>query len=111
MHMTSATDPIRTLNDHLRQHHCGGTIVITRGVQALGSETIQAIDQALAAFNQFDQSNDPHGEHDFGSVQVRGVTVLFKIDYYDLGLRYHSPDPADPSVTHRVMTIMLAEEY
>ncbi len=37
--------------------------------------------------------------------------IFFKIDYFDKALAYHSPDPADPSVTERVITIMLAEEY
>jgi hypothetical protein len=37
--------------------------------------------------------------------------IFFKIDYYDRTLTAHSPDPADPAVTRRVITVMLASEY
>ncbi|MFZ1952935.1 MAG: DUF3768 domain-containing protein [Pseudolabrys sp.] len=57
------------------------------------------------------QANDPHHEHDFGSFDADGQTIFFKIDYYDRALMFHSPDPANPSVTQRIMTIMLAHEY
>ena len=44
-------------------------------------------------------------------MRTDGQRVFFKIDYFDESLSYHSLDPADPSVTKRVITIMLAEEY
>ncbi|MGZ5042816.1 MAG: DUF3768 domain-containing protein, partial [Usitatibacter sp.] len=50
-------------------------------------------------------------EHDFGSFEAEGEKIFFKIDYFDRTLTHHSPDPADPAVTERVITIMLAEEY
>ena len=42
---------------------------------------------------------------------VNNIEVLFKIDYYDRDLVYHSPDPSDPAVTQRIMAVMLASEY
>lgn len=108
--MRTKQEHIRTLNDKLRREYRGGMIVVSRGVQALEDDFIRDIGEAVAAF-AFESANDPYGEHDFGSLVVAGHWVLFKIDYYDRDLCYHSPDPADPTVTRRVLTIMLAEEY
>jgi hypothetical protein len=102
---------IRALNDELRQHLTGGMALITPGVAALGQEAADRIIKTIAVFDDFCQANDPHEEHDFGAFEVDGQTLFFKIDYYDRSLRLHSPDPADPAVTKRVITIMLAEEY
>jgi hypothetical protein len=109
--MASAPDRIRMLNDELRQHHQGGLIVLTRGLEALGPELVQTIVDAVSRFDAFTPDNDPYGEHDFGSVEVQGYRVFFKIDYYNPDLSDYSRDPADPTVTRRVMTLMLAEEY
>jgi len=105
------TERIRTLNDDLREHLLTGGAVITPGVADLGQETLERIVQTIAIFDDFCEANDPYEEHDFGAFDVDGTTVFFKIDYYDKTLTAHSPDPADPGVTERVITIMLADEY
>jgi hypothetical protein len=40
-----------------------------------------------------------------------GHKFFFKLDYYDSAMEFGSEDPADPSKTTRVLTIMLAQEY
>ncbi|MDC0886219.1 DUF3768 domain-containing protein [Altererythrobacter sp.] len=101
---------IRALNDRLRQDCYGGYYHSTQGVQALGPDELNQIEKAMREFDDFTFANDPFGEHDFGKLMVNGNALLWKIDYYDLALVGHSPDPADPQVTTRVLTIMLAEE-
>jgi hypothetical protein len=59
----------------------------------------------------FSPDNGPYSEHDFGTVYVEERVIMFKIDYFDPDLLYASPDPADPNVARRVMTLMLAAEY
>src|SRR5436305_12833699 len=108
----STMDRIRLLNDGLRQHLlCGGAAVMTPGIASLGSEAVQRLLQTIAVFDDFCTANDPHGEHDFGAFEFDGTPVMFKIDYYDRDLQFHSPDAADPAVTERVITLMLPEEY
>jgi hypothetical protein len=66
---------------------------------------------AVREFSDFTENNDPFGEHDFGIFELDGVTLFWKIDLYDRSLAWASPDPADPAVTRRVLTILLAKEY
>ena len=109
--MTTKTKAIRALNDELRQNFATGTAIMTAGVAALGAEAVARIVKTIAVYDDFCHANDPYEEHDFGVFEIDGHKLFFKIDYYDKSRRFHSPDPSDPSVTERVITIMLAEEY
>jgi hypothetical protein len=85
--------------------------MVTRGLQARGPDFVAAALAAVAQFERFDRDNDPYGEHDFGALTVQGERLFWKIACYDRTLTAGSPDPADPTVTVRVLTLMLAEEY
>lgn len=104
-------EAIARLNDNLRKGGRGGQLVVTNGVYRLPGYDSRELLQALVDYDAFDADNDPHGERDFGDIQVFGTDLLWKIDYYDLKLEYGSADPADPDVTTRVLTIMLEQEY
>jgi hypothetical protein len=109
--MAYDTGTIRRLNDELRQNPEKGIAVITPGVAALGPEAVKNIFRTIAVFDDFCRDNDPYGEHDAGSFEAYGETIIFKIDYFDEALSAHSPDPGDPNVTKRVITLMKASEY
>lgn len=104
-------DRVRALNDSLRTTGRGGRIVLTRSISELSHADIGAILTAVARFDAFTPDNDPHGAHDCAGVTVGVHNILWKIDSYDRACEFHSPDPADPAATTRVLTIMLAEEY
>lgn len=105
-----SSERIRQLNDAVRHTFCGARILISKGVSALSDDALGEIFGLLHAYDQFTPANDPYGEHDMGFFAWNGHQLAWKIDYYDLDLSMRSPDPADPTVTARVLTIMLAEE-
>lgn len=103
--------PIAALNDAFRRSFSGGRVVLSAGVALLPSVARAALLAAVRGFDCFDADSDPHGEHDFGAVTVAGYRCFWKIDTYDISLSFASPDPTDPAVTVRMLTVMLAEEY
>jgi len=106
------SETIRQLNDRFRMSGpVTGDWLIAMGVQSLGEAAVVLAIQRTAQFDAFTPDNDPHGEHDFGSFTLAGHKLYWKIDYYDLRLKFGSPDPANELVTRRVMTILLASEY
>ena len=105
------TAKIRALNDALRELTGSGRIFVTAGIAALSPDVQVEIMRRVHSFTAFSPDNDPYGEHDFGSFEHAGKTIFWKIDCYDRDLKNGSPDPSDPAVTTRVLTVMLAEEY
>jgi hypothetical protein len=102
---------IRALNDKLRHGEIAGTIVFAGSIAQAEYEEHIAAAGAVEAYEAFDSENDPHCEHDFGSFTIGEKSYFWKIDYYDLAMENLSPDPADPKVTNRVLTIFYAEDY
>lgn len=109
---------IRELNDLFRREPGAvgvkvglDKLVITRGVAARGDAFVDSAIRAVRDYADFTADNDPYGEHDFGQFTLDDADLFWKIDYYDTQLEYGSPNPADPDVTRRVLTVMLAEEY
>lgn len=102
---------IAALNDQARHSFTGCRVLITHGIQALGPDHVAQVLDAVRSFSKFTEDNDPYGEHDFGRVDLHGSAIFWKFDYYDPDLQMASLDPGDLTITTRVLTIMMADEY
>ena len=122
------TARIARLNDMARQAMgVACTTVVTVGFRSLPASDQSRVRELIETFDAFDENNDPHGERDFGTIYQLGdgrwttertrvrdderERVFWKFDYYDRDLRFGSEDAANPTITRRVLTIMLADEY
>jgi hypothetical protein len=84
------TQTIAALNDLFRCHlpfsslsAVPGMFVTTAGIAALPPEAQFYVWERVRTFSHFTEDNDPHGEHDFGSLEISGIGCVFwKIDYY-----------------------------
>jgi len=110
--MKTNTEKIAELNDLCRTAMgVAGKVIQTQGICALPPEDQSQIREKVETFNDFTEDNDPYGERDFGAFEHDGQKIFWKIDYYAPDMMHGSEDPADPSQTVRVLTIMLADEY
>jgi hypothetical protein len=126
--LTNQRERIARLNDLARQAMgVACTAVATVGFRSLPEADQSRVRELIETYDAFDDDNDPHGERDFGTIYQlacgRWTTerprlrdderarVLWKFDYYDGDLQFGSEDAANPAITRRVLTIMLADEY
>jgi len=121
----SRSERIARLNDRARQAMDPACVAVaTEGFRALPDEDQSRVRELVETFDAFTPDNDPDGERDIGAIYRDGdgrwtttrparpaETVFWKIDAYDRDLQLGSDDPANPAVTRRVLTIMLASEY
>ena len=122
------TARIARLNDLARRAMgVACTAVATVGFRSLTEADQSRVRELIETFDAFDEDSDPHGERDFGTIYQLGdgrwtterprvrdderERVFWKFDYYDCDLRFGSEDAANPAITRRVLTIMLADEY
>jgi hypothetical protein len=103
---------IKELNDKFRRFGLGhGRMMITSGVLTLPKKQRRELLHKVETFDKFDEENDPGGRHESGSIKQNGVAYFWKIDYYDPDLTRGSKDPGDENLTHRILTVMRADEY
>lgn len=107
----SHAEAIARLNDQLRKEGIGGIVMVTSSVSRITGFDANVLAHALANYDGFDGGNDPYGERDFGTFALWGCDLFWKIDYYDKALEFGSDDPANPEVTRRVLTVMLAADW
>ncbi len=103
------------------------TAVTTAGFRSLSDADQSCVRELIETYDAFTEDNDPYGERDFGTIYQLGdgrwtterprlhederERVFWKFDYYDRDMRFASEDATNPTITRRVLTIMLSDEY
>lgn len=72
------SEEIARLNDDFRHHLSKGTLVLTSGIRCNTKEDIAEIIAHVRNFNNFNEDNDPYGEHDFGAFDFKGKKIFWK---------------------------------
>lgn len=114
--LTGRATAIAAINDVFRKslNKQYGQITVTEAVMSLPEKQLRVLIGKIKAydFEVSDGDNDPYNEHDFGKIEMFGDDFFWKIDYFDReSMKWLSENPADVSITVRVLTIMYASEY
>jgi len=102
-------------NDQFRRYpdnnEARGRWVYTAAINAAGQAFLSACVEAVRAYDNFTEDNDPYGTHEMGFMKVQGKDVWWKIDLFDLDYAMGSPNPSALVETRRVLTILFPDDY
>ena len=105
------TEIIRELNDEARRSFKNVQVMLALGIRTRPEKEVSEILERVRTFNEFTPANNPYSENDSASFDYKGERIIWKIDYYDKDYRFMSENPADPTITNRVLTIMTGSEW
>ena len=109
---TSQIERIAELNDLFRQEDEPELSQRSLWVETLPETEQQALLNQVRRFTAFGPEHDPYGERSAGAFAWSGDSqIIWRIDYHDQSLEYGSDDPADPTVTTRLLTLTLADAH
>ncbi len=89
------------LNDQFRSTFKGGRMQMSRSVYELEPQLRGRALWVLSKHSKF----DPESEHDWGTFIFGGYAFEWRIEYRSASGSGLSPDPANPDVTFRVLTL------
>lgn len=88
-----------------------GKWVVTSSVHDMGPVFVALCLEAVGSFTAFTEDCDPYATHEMGGFEIQARKVWWKIDLYDADYAFGSPEPANPEVTRRVLTVLFPEDY
>jgi Protein of unknown function (DUF3768) len=94
------------LNDQLRTTFKGGRVQMTPGVYDLDAQLHGRAVYVMSKYSKFDDSS----EHDWGVFIFAGYSFEWRIEYRGKDGTGVSPDPADPEMTFRVLTLYVLQD-
>ena len=87
------------INDQMRRNQ--HRIFLSKGIQSYTNPELTDIMNIVRNFKNFNLSNDPHKEHNFGTFMYKGEKLLWRIDT-------HYPENTP---YHKFLVVMKATEY
>jgi hypothetical protein len=109
------SEQLARINDTLRMNLCKlkcnvtvegirGQLVFTRNAIEVLGDMIDVLLLAVVNFKDFNESNNPYQENDFGKIVLFDRTWFWKFDYYNAELKMFGHDV-------HLLTVMASEDY
>ena len=114
VHLASIIEQ-RELNDGFRRTLHGGSLHLSAGILALGSEAQSVVLEAVRTLDDFDDADDPGDAHDIGDVEISVSDYSGQLHRMLIFFRVAEMPDSNTSPckepSQRMLTVILADEW